>query len=204
MNSSSAASSRKARKIERGDLLSLQDYMAKREALRRQIIEIKRRRRVEVGPFATFYFECYETMLRQIQEMLYIEKGGEEQIKQELAAYNPLIPQGSELVATLMFEIEDPERRAKILSALGHIERTIFLQVGDDKILAKPEEDQERTNEAGKTSSVHFLRFPFLTKQIAAFRKDGMRIILGMDHPQYAHMAIMPEIVRVELAKDFD
>ena len=96
--------------------------------------EIKKDRRLEVGPFATFYFECYDTMLHQVQEMLFIEKGGEEQIEDELAAYNPLIPQGSELVATVMFEIDDPVRRARVLGMLGGVEDKAFIRVGGDTI----------------------------------------------------------------------
>ena len=94
---------------------------------RKHISEIKRNRRLEVGPFATFYFEFYETMLHQVQEMLFIEKGGEAQLADELAAYNPLIPQGSELVATVMFEIDDPIRRGRVLATLGGVEDRAFI-----------------------------------------------------------------------------
>ena len=92
--------------------------------------EIKKNRRLEVGPFATFYFESYDTMLHQVHEMLFIEKGGAEQLPDELAAYNPLIPQGSELVATVMFEIDDPVRRARVLGMLGGVEHKAFIRVG--------------------------------------------------------------------------
>src|SRR6185437_1915776 len=99
------------RRITRADIMPLADYTRERAERRRRITEVKRKRRVAVGPFATFYFENYETMWQQIHEMLYIEKGGEEQIEDELRAYNPLIPQGNELVATVMFEIDDAVRR---------------------------------------------------------------------------------------------
>src|SRR4029453_17878958 len=101
--------------ISRSDILPPNEYAAKRADLRKAVVARKRKRRVEVGPVATFYFECYETMLQQVQEMLHIEKGGEAQIEDELRAYNPLIPKGQELVATVMFEIDDPVRRGRML-----------------------------------------------------------------------------------------
>ena len=170
---------------------------------RRQISEIKKNRRLEVGPFATFYFESYETMLHQVQEMLFIEKGGPAQIPDELAAYNPLIPQGSELVATVMFEIDDPIRRARVLATLGGVEDKAFLRVGDDTIRGVSEEDQERTREDGKASSVQFMRFPFTPAAIAAFRSGSGDVVVGFDHPNYGHMALMPAAVREALARDF-
>ena len=115
------------RKIETSAILPLTEYVKVRAERRKQISEIKRNRRLEVGPFATFYFESYETMLHQVNEMLFIEKGGAAQIPDELAAYNPLIPQGSELVATVMFEIDDPIRRGRVLATLGGVENKAFL-----------------------------------------------------------------------------
>ena len=149
------------RKIETSAILPPAEYAKLRAERRRQISEIKRNRRLEVGPFATFYFESYETMLHQVHEMLFIEKGGAAQIPDELAAYNPLIPQGRELVATVMFEIDDPIRRARVLATLGGVENRAFLRIGADTIRGVSEEDQERTREDGKASSVQFLRFPF-------------------------------------------
>src|ERR1700748_3310686 len=118
------------RKITEADLLSDADYATQRPTLRADSIATKKNRRVEVGPFATFYFENYATMWLQVQEMLRIEKGGKDQIAGELEAYNPLIPQGSELIATLMLEIEDGARRDKVLRTLGNIEETAFLDLG--------------------------------------------------------------------------
>ncbi len=115
------------RQLTREDILPPTEYAAMRSEQRQRITEIKRRRRVEVGPFATFYFENYETMRHQVQEMLHIERGGDAQIEDELAAYNPLVPQGNELVATVMFEIDDPARRASVLASLGGIEHRVFL-----------------------------------------------------------------------------
>jgi hypothetical protein len=192
------------RAIEVSAILPLTEYVKVRAERRRQIAEIKKNRRLEVGPFATFYFESYETMLHQVHEMLFIEKGGAEQLPDELAAYNPLIPQGSELVATIMFEIDDPLRRARVLASLGGVENNAFIRVGADVIRGVSEEDQERTREDGKASSVQFIRFPFTPAQIAAFRGGGGDAIVGFDHPNYGHMAVMPPAVRQALALDFD
>ncbi len=192
------------KEITQADILPLATYATQRSALRQEIVRKKKNRRIEVGPCATFYFECYETMLQQVQEMLYIEKGGAEQVADELSAYNLLIPKGAELVATVMFEIDDPVRRANVLARLGGVEETMFIKLGDDKIMGVPEADQERTNEEGKASSVQFVHFNFTAAQIARFRKGGEMIIVGMEHANYAHMAVMPEAMRAELAQDFD
>jgi hypothetical protein len=197
------ASARK-KEITPADILSPADYAKRRAQMRAEIVAKKKNRRIEVGPFATFYFECYETMLQQVQEMLHIEKGGEAQIADELSAYNPLIPKGQELVATVMFEIDDPVRRARVLARLGGIENTMFIKIGDEKVMGVPEADQDRTTAEGKASSVQFVRFPFTRAQIERFRKPGETIIVGTDHETYAHMAVMPGAVSRELAGDFD
>jgi hypothetical protein len=193
-----------ARTITRADILSREAYARERVDRRRRIIELKRLRRVEVGPIATFYFENRDTMLQQIQEMLWIEKGGEEQIDDELAAYAPLVPNGQELVATLMLEVEDPARRHKALSGLGYVEDTISLTIGDERIKAVPElsDGVPRTTEEGKTSSIHFLRFPFGKAQIAKFRDPAVQAVLAIAHDNYAHMAVIPKAVRESLAGD--
>jgi hypothetical protein len=192
------------KEITPADILPAADYAKRRAAMRAEIVRKKKNRRLEVGPCATFYFECYETMLQQVQEMLHIEKGGEAQIADELAAYNPLIPKGNELVATVMFEIDDPVRRARVLGRLGGIEDTMFIKLGDDKIMGVAERDLDRTNAEGKASSVQFVHFPFTRAQITKFRNAGETIILGMDHENYAHMAVLPDATRAELAGDFD
>jgi hypothetical protein len=191
------------RKIEPSVIVPLAEYGPQRAERRKRIAEIKKNRRLEVGPYAMFYFESYDTMLHQVQEMLFIEKGGAEQLPDELAAYNPLIPQGSELVATVMFEIEDPVRRARVLAALGGVEHKAFLRVGGETIRGIAEGDQERSREDGKASSVQFMRFPFTVAQIAAFRSGAVEVIVGFDHPNYGHMAVMPDAVRQALAHDF-
>jgi hypothetical protein len=192
------------KQITPADILPAAEYAKRRAAMRTEIVAKKKNRRLEVGPCATFYFECFETMLQQVQEMLHIEKGGEAQIADELTAYNPLIPKGNELVATVMFEIDDPVRRARVLGRLGGIENTMFIKLGDDKIMGLAEQDQDRTNAEGKASSVQFVHFPFTRAQIEKFRKTGETVILGMDHENYAHMAVMPDATRAELAGDFD
>jgi hypothetical protein len=191
------------RRIEPSAIIPLADYGRQRAERRKRMTEIKKDRRLEVGPFATFYFESYDTMLHQVHEMLFIEKGGAEQLPDELAAYNPLIPQGSELVATVMFEIDDPIRRARVLGMLGGVEHSAFLRIGADTIRGMAEDDQDRTREDGKASSVQFMRFPFTAAQIEAFRTGGGDVIVGFDHASYGHMAVMPPAVRQALSRDF-
>jgi hypothetical protein len=189
--------------ITRAYILPADVYGRERRALRADVVEMKKLRRVSVGPFATFYFENYRTMWHQVHEMLFIEKGGEGQIDDELSAYNPLIPKGSELVATVMLEIEDPVRRARALARLGGIERHIFVSVGGERIAARPEGEVERTKADGKTSSVHFVHFDFTPAQIARFRDTAHQIVVGIDHPEYSHMAVLSPAAREALARDF-
>jgi hypothetical protein len=191
------------RKITPQDLLSIAEYDFRRRALKQNLIPVKKQRRIEVGPFATFYFENYATMWLQVQEMLRIEKGGEEQIAGELDAYNPLIPQGDELIATLMLEIEDADRRNAVLLTLGGVEETVFLEIGADTIHATPTEYDDRTTADGKTSSVHWLRFKLTRDQIARFKEGPDRVVLGVSHRVYGHMAVLTAETRAALAKDF-
>ena len=186
------------------DLMPLDEYAKIRRDRRREMSELKKRRRAEVGPVATFYFESYDTMWQQVQEMLYIEKGGEAQIADELDAYNPLIPQGSELVATVMFEIADPVRRAHTLNQLGHVEDHAFIEVGGNRIRGEADPTRENTSPEGKASSVQFIRFPFTREQAAAFKAPDARVMVGFDHVNYGHLAMLPEVVRQTLAADFD
>jgi hypothetical protein len=191
------------RKITPADILAPAEYDQQRKSLKANLIPMKKLRRIEVGPFATFYFENYATMWLQVQEMLRIEKGGEEQIPGELAAYNPLIPQGEELIATMMLEIEDEKRRNAVLLTLGGIEESVFLEIGGEMIAATPTEYDDRTTADGKTSSVHWLRFKLNQDQIARFRNSGERVVLGLSHPNYGHMAVLSAEARAALAKDF-
>lgn len=192
-----------ARKIERQDILPPQVYAAERKERRAAMMPIKRARRVEVGPYCTFYFENYDTMWLQVHEMLHVEKGGDAQIEDELGAYNPLIPQGADLVATVMFEIDDPVRRNVALLKLTGVEETMYFEVGGERIASDPEHDIDRTAPDGKTSSVHFLHFRFTPAQIAKFRDPSVPVILGIDHPNYAHMTRLSPETRAMLAKDF-
>ena len=191
------------REITRDDILPMATYAAERRELRRDLVAKKKHRRQDVGPVCTFYFENYDTMWAQVHEMLYIEKGGEEQIADELSAYNPLIPQGRELIATVMFEIDDAQRRKTFLSKLGGIEETAFFEVEGERIVGKPEEDVDRTTADGKASSVQFIHFAFSDAQVARFKTPGTRVVLGFSHPEYGHMTILPEEVRSALSQDF-
>ncbi|MEJ0043646.1 MAG: DUF3501 family protein [Rhizomicrobium sp.] len=193
----------KERKITAADILPDADFNAQRKTLLAQSIADKKNRRMEVGPYATFYFENYQSMWLQVHEMLRIEKGGAEQIPGELEAYNPLIPQGSELIATMMIEIEDGARRDRELRRLGHIEEAVFLDIGGARIEATPTDYEDRTTADGKTSSVHWLRFVFTPAQIAAFRAGTEPVVIGTSHPNYGHMAVVPQAVREALAGDF-
>ena len=186
------------------DLMPIDQYGRERRDHGRRVAELKKRRRLEVGPDATFYFENYDTMWFQVHEMLHIEKGGPDQIPDELDAYNPLIPKGRELVATMMIEIDDPARRARVLDQLGGIEETISIAVNGETIRAVAEGDVDRTDAAGKASSVQFIHFPFTDAQADAFREPGADVVVAIGHPRYRHMAGLPEEVRAALTEDFD
>ena len=190
-------------KITRQDIMPLEDYAKVRADRRKAIVEIKKHRRVPIGPYATFYFENYDTMWQQIHEMLFIEKGGEEQIADELAAYNPLIPKGRELVATLMFEIDDETLRRRILGRLGGVEETVFIKFGAHEIIADAETDVDRTTADGKASSVQFLHFNFSDDAANSFKTFDGDVMLGIKHENYAHMTLLPPATKKALAGDF-
>jgi hypothetical protein len=192
------------RALTRADIIPAAEYAATRRQRRQAISELKKRRRIEVGPFATFFFENYATMWQQVHEMLHVEKGGEAQIADELDAYNPMIPQGAELVATIMLEIDDPARRSNVLARLGGIENHVFLEVAGERVPGIPDSSRENTSPDGKASSVQFVWFRFSPEQNARFKTPDARVIAGFDHPNYAHMAVIPEPVRTALAEDFD
>ena len=189
--------------ISRADILDLASYEKVRAEKRDAARMAKADRRAEVGPFVTLSFENYDTMWLQIQEMLRIEKGGDGQLADELAAYNPLIPKGRDLAATLMFEIPDPARRDSELRKLGGIEDTITLSFAGHTVTATPDDDTPRTRDDGKTSAVHFLHFRFSDEQSDAFKITGAEITLGFGHPGYRHAAVLSEPVRAALAEDF-
>ena len=195
---------REKREIQKEDIMPLDVYIEKRRELRKSIVDYKKNRRVALGPYATFYFESYETMLAQVQEMLYIEKGGDEQLNDELSAYNPLIPNGKELTATLMFEIDNPISRAAFLGKVGGIEETVFMKINGEKIKAVPEEDVDRTSAEGKASSVQFIHFNFTDDQIEKFQSNSSEIELGIDHKEYSHSTKLSKENIASLSADFN
>ena len=192
------------REIQKSDIMPLEVYIKTRKELRKNIVDFKKNRRVALGPYATFYFESYETMLAQVQEMLYIEKGGDEQLQDELIAYNPLIPNGKELTATLMFEIDNPVSRAAFLGKVGGIEEMIFMKLNGEAINAIPEEDVDRTSAEGKASSVQFIHFNFTEEQIQKFKSNNVDIELGVDHKEYSHTTKLSKENIISLSADFN
>jgi len=195
--------SKEKRQIEKEDLLSSDVYAKSRKQIRKDLVEFKKNRRIALGPYATFYFESFETMVAQVQEMLHIEKGGDEQLKDELIAYNPLVPNGKELTATLMFEIDNPISRAAFLGKVGGIEEKIFMKINDEIIRAVPEEDVDRTSAEGKASSVQFIHFKLNDDQISKFKSDSATIELGIDHKEYTHTTRLAENSVKSLCADF-
>ena len=192
------------REIQKSDIMPLDAYIKDRKELRKNIVNFKKNRRVALGPYATFYFESYETMLAQVQEMLYIEKGGDEQLHDELIAYNPLIPNGKELTATLMFEIDNPISRAAFLGKVGGIEEMVFMKINGETVKAVPEEDVDRTSAEGKASSVQFIHFNFTDEQIEKFKSSNVDIELGMDHKEYSHTTKLSKDNIASLSGDFN
>jgi hypothetical protein len=194
---------REKNKILIEDIMPLDVYIKNRKELRKNIVSFKKDRRIPLGPYATFYFESYETMLAQVQEMLYIEKGGDEQLKDELTAYNPLIPNGKELTATLMFEIDNPVSRSAFLSKVGGIEEKVFIKIDGESIKAIPEKDVDRTSAEGKASSVQFIHFKFSDEQIHKFKSEGIEVEIGMDHKEYSHTTKLSSANLSSLSADF-
>ena len=191
------------KEIQKSDIMPLDIYTKQRKELRRNIVEFKKNRRISLGPYATFYFESYETMLAQVQEMLYIEKGGDEQLKDELTAYNPLIPDGKELIATLMFEIDNPVSRAAFLTKVGGIEQNVFMKVDGEIVKAIPEVDVDRTSADGKASSVQFIHFKFNDEQIEKFKSNSLNVEIGIDHEEYSHTTKLTDVSLKSLSGDF-
>ena len=194
---------REKKEIVKEDIMPLDVYTKNRKELRKSIVNFKKDRRIALGPYATFYFESYETMLAQVQEMLYIEKGGDEQLKDELTAYNPLIPNGKELTATLMFEIDNPVSRAAFLSKVGGIEEKVFIKINGETIKAIPEKDVDRTSAEGKASSVQFIHFTFDDEQIQKFKSNGAEVEIGIDHKEYSHTTKLNTSNLSSLSADF-
>ena len=194
---------REKKEIQKEDIMPLDVYIKNRKELRKNIVSFKKDRRIALGPYATFYFESYETMLAQVQEMLYIEKGGDEQLKDELTAYNPLIPNGKELTATLMFEIDNPVSRSAFLGKVGGIEEKVFIKIEGEIVKAIPEEDVDRTSAEGKASSVQFIHFKFSDEQIQKFKLEGAEVEIGIDHKEYSHTTKLSSANLSSLSADF-
>ena len=194
---------RAARTLVAADLMPLADYAAIRADKKQEAILRKRLTRVHVGPHATAIFETWDSMWLQVQEMLRIEKGGEAQVADELAAYGPMIPNGRELTATLLFEVEDPVRRDAFLRTIGGVEAHITIRLGDESIAARPEGDLERTRASdGKASAVHFVHFGFTPGQIARWKSGEGQAMLVIDHPNYGHAALIGADTRAFLARE--
>ncbi len=195
--------SKEKKKIEKADLMPTDIYAESRKKIRKNLVKFKKNRRIALGPYATFYFESFETMLAQVQEMLHIEKGGEEQLKDELIAYNPLVPNGKELTATLMFEIDNPVSRAAFLGKIGGVEDKVFIKIDNEVVKAVPEDDVDRTSAEGKASSVQFIHFKLNDDQIIKFKSNSVSINLGIDHKEYSHTAKLTDENIKSLSEDF-
>ena len=189
--------------ITNADILSSPDYESIRKEKREENILRKKYRQFAIGPHATITFESWDSMWLQVQEMLRIEKGGAEQLPDELAAYNPMIPDGSELNATLMFEIDDEERRTVFLNKMGGVEQMIFIDLDGTRIGAEPEQDVDRTSRGGKASAVQFLHFAFTAAQVEKWLSGEGSAMILIDHPEYGHAAVIDEAGRGELSRDF-
>lgn len=201
-NAVNLSESRNSTEVKANDLMDMAEYGKVRKQKRAELVPLKRARRVPIGPHATLYFESYDTMWLQIHEMLFIEKGGQKQITDELNAYNPLIPKGRDLSATLMFEIDDEKLRRSVLGQLGGVEETVFLKFGDDEIMARAETDVDRTTADGKASSVQFIHFDFTDAQAAAFKNFDGDVMLGIQHEKYPHMTLLSPESKATLAAD--
>jgi hypothetical protein len=190
--------------LTRDDLWSLEEYAGRRAEFRQQVLAHKKLRQVALGPHATLYFEDQLTMHYQVQEMLRVERIFEAaEIEEELEAYNPLIPNGSNWKATFMIEYGDVEERQRALANMGGIEETVWVQVGDGtKAYAIANEDMERTRDS-KAAAVHFMRFELSGQDLAELRQ-GAAVHMGLDHASLANSVTLEATVRAALCKDLD
>lgn len=188
--------------LTRNDLWSLEEYAGRREEFRKQVLAHKKLRQVALGPHATLYFEDQLTMQYQIQEMLRVERIFEAaEIEEELSAYNPLIPDGSNWKATFMIEYGDIEERKQALATMGGIEDTVWVQVGNGtKAYAIANEDMERTRDS-KAAAVHFMRFELTAEDLQSVR-DGADVHMGVDHPSIANTVTLSTEARQALCAD--
>ncbi len=186
------------------DIYERKEYLNKRPQLRKQIVSRKRKRRVDVGPYVTLYFENRDTIVHQINEMVFIENGGNEQIEEEILAYKSLIPNGKELIATVMVEIDSPLKRAEVLSKMGGFEQTFSINIGNLSIKGKAELDVDRTTSDGKASSVQFVHFNFNNEEIQKFKDSNLKIELSINHEAYGHSTYLQAETQHELSLDFN
>ena len=189
--------------IEKSDILSRDEYKIKRKSLREKMVSRKKYRRVDIGPYVTIYFENKDTIVHQINEMVYIEDGGEEQINDEILAYKSLVPNGQELVATVMIEIDNPLKRAEFLAKMGGFEEQIYIKIDNIIIKGKAELDGDRTTADGKASSVQFVHFEFDDKEIEFLKNNIEKVSITIDHENYRHAAMLNNDTVKELIEDF-
>lgn len=194
---------RDTRTITADDIMPLDQYEQIRKDKKEEAIARKALTRLSVGPHATALFETWDSMWLQVQEMLRIEKGGDEQLKDELAAYAPMVPKGSEMTMTLLFEIEDAVRRDAFLRTIGGVEDHIALNVAGHEVRARAEGDVERTRESdGKASSVHFLHFDLTPDAVEAWKSGEGQVMMVIDHPNYGHAALLNAESRAFLGRE--
>tara|TARA_B100001248_G_scaffold259487_1_gene245614 strand:+ start:2913 stop:3500 length:588 start_codon:yes stop_codon:yes gene_type:complete len=185
------------------DIHAREEYINIRAQLRKEIVHRKKKRRVDIGPNVTLYFENKDTIIHQINEMVFIENGGKEQILEEIDAYKSLIPNGKELIATVMVEIDNPNKRAQALSNMGGFEETFNIKLDDKIIEGNAELDVDRTTADGKASSVQFVHFHFSEEDIKCFRSENSRIEISINHVAYTHATTLQEDTKNELVGDF-
>ena len=190
------------RKITINDIIPIEEYSKTRNKRRSEINLVKKNRRIYVGPFITFYFENFHTMLYQIQEMLFIEKGDSNQAHEEIEAYNSLVPLDNELIATVMIEIDNEIKRHEELRKLAGIENSISISSNGEIFLSEPLSDENRTKSDGKTSAVHFIKFKTNEDFFKNLEDKSKDIMLSINHPEYSHSSNITYESRLSLIKD--
>ena len=185
------------------DIFTRDVYKTKRKTLREKMVLRKKNRRLDIGPHVTMYFENRDTIIHQINEMVFIENGGQEQIKEEIEAYKSLLPNGNELVATVMVEIDNSIKRAEFLGKMGGFEETFCISVDGKKIYGNAELDMDRTTADGKASSVQFVHFDFDKEDVSNFRSNNFEITISINHDSYKHSTTLNTETVSELSKDF-
>ncbi len=185
------------------DIFTRENYKKQRKVLRERMVLRKKNRRLDVGPHVTMYFENKDTIIHQINEMVYIENGGKQQIKEEIEAYKSLLPNGNELVATVMIEIDNPIKRAEFLGKMGGFEETFAISINGKQVFGKAELDMDRTTAEGKASSVQFVHFNFDREIANDFKSNDYEIIISVNHDTYKHSTTLNKETSLELSKDF-